>query len=123
MYVDIGAETSRATKIESSVSSVHSGSLKSEPVMMSSSTVTMTASPESVSYSVQVTPLMPTETATIGTRVGAGVGSGVGAAVVGVGVGAGGAGDSSSDGSSDGTGAGGVLGSAVGAAVGADGAA
>ena len=81
MYVDIGAETSRATKIESSVSSVHSGSLKSEPVMMSSSTVTITSSPESVSYSAQVTPDMPTETATMGTRVGAGVGTAVGTGI------------------------------------------
>ena len=120
MYVGIVAETSRYTSIESSVASEHVASLKSEPGTMSPSTVTMTVPPESSSNSVQVSPAMPTETATIGTRVGAGVGSGVGAAVVGVGVGARVAGDSSSDGSSDGTGAGGVLGSAVGAAVGAD---
>ena len=75
MYILIGAETSRATKIESSVSSAHSGSLKLAPAMMSSSTVTMTVEPESSSNSVQVTPDMPTETLTMGVRVGASVGN------------------------------------------------
>merc|ERR1719231_1566789 len=43
--------------------------------------VVITSSPESVSYSAQVTPDMPTATATMGTRVGAGVGVPVGTGI------------------------------------------